>query len=72
MTVPEVFSWQAVQHSDRPAILDGDGCLTYADLDRLSNQLARQLEAEGVTTGDIIGTATARSTLIVPVVAFLL
>ncbi len=62
MTVSEIFSWQAVRHADRPAILDGDDCLTYAELERLSNQVARELATEGAGEGDTICTVTMRST----------
>jgi amino acid adenylation domain-containing protein len=61
MTIPDLFAWQVANNPDRPAVLDGDTYLSYSDLDHLSNQVARQLTAEGVTYGDVVGTATGRS-----------
>ncbi len=50
----------ARDHPDRVAVVmvDGQGTktrLTWADLDRRSNQVARAMEARGVTVGDRIG-----------------
>jgi amino acid adenylation domain-containing protein len=61
MTISGLFARQAANYPDRPAVLEGDAYLSYADLDRLSNQFARHLAAEGVTAGDIVCTATSRS-----------
>lgn len=61
MTISELFALQAANYPDRPAVLEGDSYLSYVDLDQLTNQVARHLAAQGVTGGDIVATATARS-----------
>lgn len=46
--VHELFEAQAELAPDAVAIVDGDRLLTYGELDRRSNQLARYLVAQGV------------------------
>lgn len=54
-TVTQLFERQAQASPDRVALVcDGDS-LTYGELNRRSNQLARGLRKEGVEAGDIVG-----------------
>jgi acyl-CoA synthetase (AMP-forming)/AMP-acid ligase II/uncharacterized membrane protein len=45
----------AVRHPDRTMVIDELGSLTYADVDRRSNALARALKEEGIKEGDRVG-----------------
>src|SRR5579875_2432845 len=45
----------------RPAVAVGDRVLSYAELDRLSNQVARTLLAQGVAPGDRVGILIPKS-----------
>jgi amino acid adenylation domain-containing protein len=45
------------------AVLDGATQLTYLELDRLSNQVARYLRSQGVQSGVLVGMMTRRSAL---------
>jgi len=47
-TVHQVFSEQAARAPHAVAVVYGEQCLTYADLERQSNQLARFLAATGL------------------------
>ena len=51
----------AARRPDRPALAAGDRSLTYAELDRLSNQVARALLAQGVAPGDRVGILAPKS-----------
>ncbi|WP_051722476.1 non-ribosomal peptide synthetase [Streptomyces albus] len=53
---------QAAQRPDAPAVVAGDGRLTYAELDARANQVARQLRDLGVRPGDRVGLCTEKST----------
>ncbi|MGP3947715.1 non-ribosomal peptide synthetase [Streptomyces sp. 7N604] len=53
---------QAAIRPDQPAVIAGDGRLTYAELDARANQLARQLVELGVRPGDRVGLCTEKST----------
>src|SRR6204780_2447509 len=44
-----------------PAVAAGERSLTYEDLDRLSNQVARALLAQGVAPGDRVGILAPKS-----------
>jgi amino acid adenylation domain-containing protein len=46
---------------DAPAVSGPDGALTYAELDRSANQLARLLATRAVHPGDIVGIHLGRS-----------
>ncbi|KAA0020125.1 AMP-binding protein [Antrihabitans cavernicola] len=50
---PAVISYTARFDSDRPAIVDARGSISYGELERASNALARGLDAAGVGPGDI-------------------
>jgi amino acid adenylation domain-containing protein len=51
----------AARRPDRPAIAAGGRSLTYGELDRLSNQVARVLLAQGVAPGDRVGVLAPKS-----------
>lgn len=44
----------AIRHGNRPAIVDEQGELTYADLDQQINRLADALLAKGLASGDTV------------------
>ncbi|MSW19633.1 MAG: AMP-binding protein, partial [Actinobacteria bacterium] len=46
---------RARRSSDRPAIVDGEHRLTYADLDTSSNRVAQMLLSLGIGSGDRVG-----------------
>ena len=48
-TVLARFEARAVEYPDRTAVLSGDASMTYAELDRRANGLARSLVAQGAT-----------------------
>jgi amino acid adenylation domain-containing protein len=45
----------AARFPDRPAVVQGDRVVSYADLDRRANQVAQLLVSEGVEVGDRVG-----------------
>jgi amino acid adenylation domain-containing protein len=51
----------AARRPDTPAVAAGDRILTYDELDRLSNQVARALRAQGVAPGDRVGVLAPKS-----------
>jgi amino acid adenylation domain-containing protein len=51
----------ATRAPQRPAVAAGERFLTYADLDKLSNQVARALLAQGVAPGDRVGILAPKS-----------
>jgi amino acid adenylation domain-containing protein len=57
-TIPELFD---DFEPDAIAIVDGDRNVTYAELDRRSNQLAHQLRERGIGPDRIVGVANVRS-----------
>lgn len=59
-TVIGDFSEKALTHSDKLAICCDNVQLTYADLDRRSNQLARLLIDSGLKTSDIVACCCSR------------
>ena len=60
-TVVDLFHCQAARTPDAIAVQCAGKSLTYADLDRCSNQLARHLASLGVRTETLVGIATERS-----------
>ena len=46
---------------DKVALIAGERTITYAELDRRSNQLARRLQNQGVAAGSVVGVAGDRS-----------
>ncbi len=51
----------AARAPQRPAVAVGERLLTYAELDKLSNQVARALLAQGVAPGDRVGILAPKS-----------
>jgi amino acid adenylation domain-containing protein len=47
---------------DQPAVVSSNQCMTYGELDALSNQIAHQLRADGVRPGDRVGLFMKKST----------
>jgi amino acid adenylation domain-containing protein len=45
----------ALVHPDRPAVVDGERSMTYAELDARSNQVANLLAEHGASRGDRVG-----------------
>jgi steroid-24-oyl-CoA synthetase len=56
-TLPSLFRTFCELNADKEALVAGDERLTFADLDRVSERLARGLLARGVAKGDRIGIA---------------
>jgi amino acid adenylation domain-containing protein len=51
----------AARRPDQPAVAAGGRSLTYSELDRLSNQVAHALRAQGVAPGDRVGVLARKS-----------
>ncbi len=49
---PPAYASAAIRHPDRAAIVDERGTLTFAEVHRRTNALARELRAAGVSEGD--------------------
>lgn len=47
-----ILQASAAKHEHRPAVMLGDLCMTYGDLDRAARGFARALQARGVQPGD--------------------
>lgn len=63
---------QAVRTPDAPALVFGDTTLTYAQLDRQADQLARHLQSLGARPGGLVAVSVPRSVeLIVTLLAVL-
>ncbi|KAB8141436.1 amino acid adenylation domain-containing protein [Chloroflexia bacterium SDU3-3] len=72
LPVHRLFAQQAAERPDAPAVASGDETLSYAALDRQSNQLARLLQRRGVVPGAHVGICLGRSPrLLVAVLAVL-
>jgi amino acid adenylation domain-containing protein len=56
-----LLAGSAARSPRRPAVAVGERSLSYAELDRLSNQVARALLAQGVTPGDRVGIFAPKS-----------
>ena len=59
-TVPEWFSAQAAATPEATAVIIGDRVLTYAELDRQSDALARLLRSKGVRREVVVGLYVTR------------
>ena len=55
------FSRQAEKTPNNTAVVFEDVTLSYADVEMRSNQIARHLQASGVTAGDLVGICVNRS-----------
>lgn len=60
MNLPERFGEWARRQPSAPALMDGSGVLSYADVDRRSDQVARQLADGGVPPGTVVGLVADR------------
>src|SRR5919199_1677627 len=60
--VHELVAAQAARAPDAPAVVAGERVLTYQELDRASNQLARHLRRLGIGPGTLVGVCLDRST----------
>ena len=60
-TLVELFSAHVERAPEAPAVVFGDESLTYAELDRRANQLARHLTGLGVGPGSLVGLCMERS-----------
>lgn len=59
--LPARLARHVVQHGRRPAVVSGDQCLTYAQLDAEANRLAAALAAQGVAAEARVGLCLPRS-----------
>jgi amino acid adenylation domain-containing protein len=59
--IHQLFEEQVERTPDAIAVAYGDGCLTYADLNRRANQLSRLLCREGVKGEDLVPICLDRS-----------
>ncbi|MCS6287703.1 MAG: amino acid adenylation domain-containing protein [Nitrospira sp.] len=57
----QVFETQARRRPDAPALVAGDRCLSYAELNRQANRVAHGLRRRGVRPGDRVGLCLDRS-----------
>ncbi len=57
----ELLSASAQRWAAQPALQDSDTTLTYAELDALSNRLARALRARGIGRGALVGLCVHRN-----------
>jgi amino acid adenylation domain-containing protein len=60
-TLVDLFTGQARRNPDAVAACQDDRAVTYAELDRDSNRLARRLIALGLTAEDVVGLDIGRS-----------
>ena len=60
-TIHQLFEEQTVQTPDRTAIVFEGEQLTYGELNKRANRLARKLQREGVQAGQIVGIMVERS-----------
>ncbi|MEO6925806.1 MAG: amino acid adenylation domain-containing protein [Rhodanobacter sp.] len=59
--VPGLFAAVAVAHANSIAVVDAGENLTYAELDRRADALARRLQKAGVARGDVVALLLERS-----------
>ncbi|MFP5288938.1 MAG: amino acid adenylation domain-containing protein, partial [Thermoanaerobaculia bacterium] len=60
-TLVELFAAHVARAPEAPAVVFGDQSLTYAELDRRANRLARHLIGLGVGHGSLVGLCLERS-----------
>ncbi len=60
-TIADLFADQVAQRPDAPAVLDGERSASYAEVDRLSNQLAHALQRLGVAPDVAVAVCLERS-----------
>jgi amino acid adenylation domain-containing protein len=72
VTIPELFARQAAATPDAVALMGAGRSVTYAELDRRANRLARTLRSHGVGPDDLVGVLAERSVeLVVGILAVL-
>ncbi len=59
-TVPDAFARMVASRPEAPAVVDGDIVVTYRDLDRRADEVARSLAGIGVRPGDTVGVRMPR------------
>jgi amino acid adenylation domain-containing protein len=59
--IHEIFAEQAVRRPAAPALVFEGETLSYGELDRRADQLARYLRSRGVSPGDLVGICMERS-----------
>ncbi|GAA4660426.1 hypothetical protein GCM10023347_09920 [Streptomyces chumphonensis] len=67
-TVPELFAARVAEDGDRPALVDGDRVLSYAELDRDARTLAARMARHGVRPGALVAVLLPRGTAAVTAV----
>lgn len=60
-TLPDLIEAQAVRTPDAVAVEDGETRLTYRELNRKANQVARILQGHGIRPGVIVGVCLPRT-----------
>jgi amino acid adenylation domain-containing protein/non-ribosomal peptide synthase protein (TIGR01720 family) len=60
-SLPALFQARAAAEADKTALVFGDEELTYAELNRRANRLARLLIGRGIGPEDVVGLAVPRS-----------
>ncbi|MFD7551820.1 amino acid adenylation domain-containing protein, partial [Streptomyces sp. NPDC059816] len=60
-SLPELFTAHARRNAERPAVLDEQSALSYAELDERSHRVAGWLRQRGVRPGDRVGVLMERS-----------
>ncbi|MBW7477832.1 AMP-binding protein, partial [Paenibacillus oenotherae] len=61
-TIHSLFEEQVKRTPERTALVYGEECLSYAELNARSNRLARRLREQGVGPDELVGIAAERST----------
>ncbi|MEJ8846715.1 amino acid adenylation domain-containing protein [Variovorax rhizosphaerae] len=61
LTVHGLFAKQATRAADRRAVIGASKSMSYAELDRRADWIARQLQSQAVRPGDAVGVMLGRS-----------
>jgi non-ribosomal peptide synthetase component F len=61
VTTPDLFEQQVRRSPQAPAVISGETCLSYSDLNRRANRLADVLIRRGIGPEDVVGVALERS-----------
>ena len=60
-TIVELFARSAAEHQHRTALVGGTRPITYRELDRATNDVARRLRRSGLGKGELVGLVANRS-----------